>query len=479
MLRRMETQRQEFQIGVMVLVCIVSLTLMVVFFGKGSMINFGGEGNTTIVRFQRAPGVKPNTPVFKNGVQIGRVSRVELIENDRQVQVTITLDRGRRIYTDEECQIRQSFVMGDASLEFAKILNFTGKVEEVDHSIIPYLIGVDATDLLSGFGNIEGDLTRAIQNVADAADQMGTFVERLNSALGTPEEFQIQQERFQAIVNETRQTMFSVRQTTDGINRFVNDPEIQSNVRKVINDMPGMIDHSRMLIGESTLFVHEARRLAERGHGSLDSLTAGLEKMTRTLDVISNIANQVEGDVPEIVTAIKRSALRLESLFGELTMIVENFRNADGTVKRLIRDPEAYEKLLATLDNVEKITDEVEMMLRVDAKPIAHNVKILTDKAARDPSVFIRNLLRKEPPIKAMPFHFGGRMLLETPCSMTSPSLPRHTPTPPRSAHYPPPTHFDGRNASRMTETPIRVETIPQPNIGRIVNVDPRYRESF
>jgi len=470
----MDTQRQEFRIGIMVLACIVSLTLMTVFFGKGQPIGFGGEDSQVLVRFQRAPGIKRNVSVFKSGIEIGRVTRVELVNNDREVEVTISLDRNRKIYTDEECRVYQSFVMGDARLEFAKRSNFIGDVKEIDLAIP--LVGVDSTDLISGLSSIEGDVTRAIQGVADAATQLGGFIERLNDVLGTPEEFKERQENFTAIVAETRETMASVKQTTDGISRFVNDPGIQSNVRKVIGDLPDMLTHSRMLVGESTLFVRDARTLIEKGSISLDNLTAGLDKVTRTLEVVTKIADQVEGDVPEIVAAVKRSALRLESLFSELTLIVQNFREADGTVKRLIRDPEAYEKLLATLDNVEKITDEVDWMLRVDVKPIAHNVKILTDKAARDPAVFIRNLLRKEPPTKTLPCCFGGGMLF-------GPSFPSAT-------------IIDGEVVEIISEEPIPVARpqrvsvaqrnrttysvhheaiLPTPSEGRIVNVDPRY----
>ena len=487
----METQRQEFRIGIMVLACIVSLTLLTIFFGGRPVINLGGGKNAIRVRFQRAPGINPNSPVFKNGVQIGRVARVELVEQDRQVEITINLDKGYKIYTDEECRVKQHVIMADASLEFSKRLNFTGKVEEITSTSVPHLVGVDTTDLMSGFGSIEGDLTRAVQNVAEAADQMSTFIGQLNSAIGTSGEVSGQPSKFEAIVNEARQTMSSMRQATDGINRFVNDPEVQSNVRKMIGDLPEIIERSRILVGESTLFVQDARTLIEKGNLSLDTLNPSLDKVTRILDVITKIADQVEGDVPEIVSAVKHSALRLESLFSELTQIVENFRNADGTVKRLIRDPQAYEKLLATLDNVEKITEEVDWMLRVDAKPIAHNMKILTDKAARDPAVFIRNLLRKESPIKTMPCCFGSGRYVST-----SPS-------------YLPMTVIDGEVVEVLEEVPIPAQvnrvsklllpfSLPKWNIapkepmpilphcesampmsseGRIVNVDPRYSE--
>jgi len=472
----METQRQEFRIGIMVLACIASLTLMTVFFGKAPTMNFGDDSQV-LVRFQRLPGIKRNSPVFKNGVQIGRVTRVELVNNDREVEVTVSLDRRRKVYTDEEVRVQQRMIMGDASLEFVKRLDFTGKIEEIDPAIP--LVGVDSSDLMSGLNNIEGDLSRAIQNVAEAAGHLGTFVERLNSVIGTPDEFTAWQANVGAVVEETRQTMASVRQTTDGISRFVNDPDVQSNVRQVIGDLPDVIERSRVLVGESTLFVQDARTLIEKGSISLDNLTAGLEKVTRTLEVVTKIADQVEGDVPEIVAAVRRSAIRLESLFSELTLIVENFRHADGTVKRLIRDPEAYEKLLATLDNVEKITDEVDWMLRVDVKPIAHNVKILTDKAARDPAIFIRNLLRKEPPIKTMPCCFGGRTFsgpLYPPTTIIDGEIVEILSEVPVSVNRALP-RLNVAQQSRTT-SPIRYETVqPRPSEGRIVNVDPRYSD--
>ena len=471
----METRHQEFRIGIMVLACIASLILMTVFFGKRPTMNFG-EDNQVQVRFQRAPGVKRNTPVLKNGVQIGRVTRVELVNNDREVEITVSLDRQKKIYTDEECRVQQRLVMGDAYLEFVKRLNFAGEFKEIDRAIP--LVGVDSSDIMSGFTNIEGDLTRAIQNVSEAAEHLGTFIERIGSVVGTPEELKEWQSNFGAVVNETRQTMESVRRTTDGISHFVNDPEIQHNVRKMVSDLPDVIERSRALVGESTLFVHDARTLLEKGSTSLDNLTAGLENVTRTLDTITKIANQVEGDVPEIIAAVRRSAIRLETFFSELTLVVENFRQADGTVKRLIRDPEAYEKLMATLDNVEKITDEIDWMLRVDAKPIAHNVKILTDKAARDPAIFIRSLWRKEPPIKSLPYCFGSSMVM-------APSFPRmmviddevveivsEVPVPVERAQR--------RNVTQQSRTvnPVYREVVlPTPSAGRIVHIDPRYPE--
>ncbi|MDR0522215.1 MAG: MlaD family protein [Planctomycetaceae bacterium] len=502
----METRRQEFRIGVMVLAAVVSLVLMTMFFGRQPMLRISEE-NLVQVRFQRSPGIKRNSPVFKNGVQVGRVVKVELVDQDREVEVTLALDKRRKIYTNEECRIRQTVIMGDASLEFVKRTNYNGIVEEIDPAMP--LVGVGSSDIMGGFSNIEGDLTEAIKNVSAAADNLGGFIERVNSALGTPEEFKSRQDKFTAIVEETRQAMSSMRSMTDGVNKLVGDPQIQANVRKVMADLPDVIERSRTLVSESTSFVQETRGFIEKGNGSLDTLAGGLDKVLKTLENVTKITEQVEGDVPEIVAAVKKSAVKMESLFSELTMIVSNFRQSDGTVKRLMRDPALYEKLSATLDNVEKITDEVDWLLRCEVKPIAFNVKVLTDKAARDPAIFLRNLLKKEPPVKHLsPYWsscgtggtlFGGRCsegvyeeVIEVIEDTPVPALPAavrqpvHQPKPmpapilnfhaARRSAVPPAVQAAAGNLPRSAPAAYTVRAVEEiPEEGRIVNVDPRY----
>ncbi|MDR3196346.1 MAG: MlaD family protein [Planctomycetaceae bacterium] len=433
----MDTQQREFRIGIMVLAALAGLVVLMMFFGKQSIVNLGGE-YVVKIRFQRTPGISRNSPVFKNGVKIGRVSTVQLVDQDREVEVSIHIAKSRKLYTNEECHIRQTVIMGEASLEFVKKTNFTGKIEEIDPD--KPLVGGIPLDLMSGFSSIEGDLTKAIHSVSDAAVQFSSitvrvsdFLDRINSFFGTSEELKARQALFEDTFNEMRMTMKLMNQVADEGNKFISDPVIQKNVRKFITDIPDLADRSRTLIDGSNLFVNDARSLIERGNVSMDKIVRGLEKAERSLESVSKITDSIRDDVPEFVATLKKSAVKLDSLFSELTMIAEGFRNADGTIKKLMRDPEMYEKLLATLDNIEQITGEVDRMLRTDIKPITRNINILTDKAARDPAVFIRNLIRKQPPVKgSLPF-WGDGLGSDTLCdweSFDQETLPENIETP-------------------------------------------------
>ncbi|MDR3183086.1 MAG: MlaD family protein [Planctomycetaceae bacterium] len=466
----METNRYELRIGIMVLAAIVCLVLMTVFFGKQSIVNFGSD-YTIQVRFQRTPGIKRNSPVFKNGVQIGRVSKVELVDQDREVEITLLLDKKRRIYTNEECRIRQTVIMGDASLEFVKIMNFAGKVEEIDIAIP--LVGSGSGDIMNGITNIEGDLSLAIQNVSAAAENLGGFIERINAALGSTEEFQERRTRVETLFNETRATMASFRQVTDGVNQYVNDKPLKDNVTKIVNELPDVIERSRTLVGDSAQFVQDARKFVEKGSQSL-------EKLSGSVETFAKVSEQVGSDAPEIITSVKKTADRLSAFFDDLSVVLQTAQSSDGTIKRLMRDPALYEKLLATLDNAEKITEEADLLLRTEIRPITGNVRILTDKAARDPAVFIRNLLRKEPPVKNLPY-WGGETVYEEPLVRSRckiPFLNFRKPTLPTPVETVPIEEIllDGD----IIEDGVIIEESAVgaiPPEGRIVPADPRYSE--
>lgn len=407
----MENQHREFEIGLTVLVAVAALVFLIVGFGKGTSLHFGDEYSIR-VRFERTPGISRKSPVYKNGVQIGRVGKVELVDNDREVEITVMLPKSRKIYTDEECRVRQTVIMGDASLEFVRKSNFSGKVQIIDPDIP--LVGGAPSDLLSGFANMEGDLTKAINSVSDAAGHMSEFLGRANDFIGTTEELTDRKIMLDNIGQEMRLTMESTRKLTDNANLFINDLKLQDDIKTIIETMPDVLQKSQTLVVESNQFVKEARVMLERGGKSLDKIDAGMDKIdagidkaadaldkaSKALDNIIAMTDSLQGDVGEFMGSMKSSAKKLESLFDEVTTIIQAVQNADGTFKRIMRSPEMYEKLMDTLDNIQQITGQVDQMLKTDVKPIAHNVKIITDKVARDPSVFIRNLIRKQPRTK-------------------------------------------------------------------------------
>ncbi|MEJ1731091.1 MlaD family protein, partial [Escherichia coli] len=81
------------------------------------------------IEFPEAPGVTDASPVRKSGILIGRVVRVELLDEGGAL-VTAEIERGRRLFNDEVCRINRT-LLGDSTLEFVKRREFNEEKKEI------------------------------------------------------------------------------------------------------------------------------------------------------------------------------------------------------------------------------------------------------------------------------------------------------------------------------------------------------------
>jgi hypothetical protein len=67
----------------------------------------------------------------------------------------------------------------------------------------------------------------------------------------------------------------------------------------------------------------------------------------------------------------------VNELLGQLVTFTDNLNNRQGSIGKLMNDPELYDRLNRTLANAEDITFKL--------KPIMDDIRIFSDKIARDP----------------------------------------------------------------------------------------------
>jgi small-conductance mechanosensitive channel len=81
---------------------------------------------------------------------------------------------------------------------------------------------------------------------------------------------------------------------------------------------------------------------------------------------------------PELVEQVLNSFANLDATLQQITQFGDMVNNSDGSLRRLIEDDELYFQVKRTLGNIEQAT--------VRVRPILDDVRIFTDKVARDPS---------------------------------------------------------------------------------------------
>ena len=111
----------------------------------------------------------------------------------------------------------------------------------------------------------------------------------------------------------------------------------------------------------------------------------------------NNLANLEDFTAPlgergeEISQNLVESIRSVNELLANFAELSQALKNKDGTVGQLINNPELYDRLNRTMAEIETLVRRLE--------PIVNDVRVITDKVARDPAQFgVKGLLDRRPP---------------------------------------------------------------------------------
>ena len=348
----MDDRVLQFRVGLLVLATALIAFFLVVYFGQ---LPFFARGEYVIhVEFREAPGVAVDTPVRKNGILIGRVDRVKL-EDDR-VLVSLGINVSYRVRTNEVCRISTGNLFGDAVLEFVKIDDFSqepalistgafvqGEIAQDPLKVLMELQGVVV--------NLEDDVEKALRAVAAASGQVKTLAENLNTFIGTDGD------EFRKLVGKSAQAMDSIDQAATTFHQLLGDEELQGDWHRALRELP-----QTLLQASDTL--QGIQRLTEAATGNLQNM----EKLTGTLGERG----------PDIIGRLDENMQVMRIVLDEMSKLAQSVNQGQGTVGKLLNDPELYDRLNQSVANIQQITKQLQ--------PIVSDVRVFTDKIARDPS---------------------------------------------------------------------------------------------
>ena len=179
--------------------------ILILFFGAAPNI-FADRYEVTI-RFNAAPGVTTDTPVRKNGVPIGRVKNIKLL-NEGGVDLTLELDGKYKIRAGELPRVAKgSSITGDAVVEFipptlnsllarfdgtagspADGIHDTNEQALAEQAIKPgewYRGGIVAPDPLESLVDMQQSLASTLGAVKQAGDQVSALASDVRRVIGS------------------------------------------------------------------------------------------------------------------------------------------------------------------------------------------------------------------------------------------------------------------------------------------------------
>ena len=286
----MSNRRMEFFIGMMVIGIIAGVFVMTLLFHSDSGFFVGGNRGTRMsIKFNNGAGISQNSLVLKNGIKIGRVFSVVLIDDvdNSHVVVTFELEPEAKIYSNEVAKINRTF-LGDASIEIVDNPEFKRGVDPEPTLLGPgaRLNSLKTADLMGTVTNLEGDLGKALQNVNQASEGVAQFMRNVNDFLGDEDELNQKKVRLQNVFDELTNTLVNIRSLAGHMDEVVTDAELKKNIMETTEKIPSIVKRVDEIANKASTFMTNANEMSNDVRKTLSRAEMTFNLVDKNLDNI-------------------------------------------------------------------------------------------------------------------------------------------------------------------------------------------------
>ncbi|MEX0938247.1 MAG: MlaD family protein [Pirellulales bacterium] len=386
----------QFRVGVVVVATLLITAILILVSNRRLPIISPGR-YTIYVKLPQAPGVSTNTPVRKNGLTVGRVEDVQFTD-DGNVRLTLGIDEGVKIRRGDQLRVRAS-LLGDAVLDFVpggrvppagqppggasdgsqvrrsdqfvKPASLNLQVEDLppeDDVVEPgeTIEGVVVADPLEILANVEDNLIEAIDSVRDAGNSIDQLADRVNDLLEGNDE------QITRIITKTETALDNFNTAMSTFDEFLGDEELRANLRRSLEGLPELLTETR----ETVQGIQRTVRVAEENLENLQGFTGPLGESGQ-----------------QLVDKVESSVSHLDEILENVAALSTSVNNPEGSVRQFLDNPDLYQNLNQAAANIEQASRQL--------KPTLHNVRVFTDKIARDPGrIGVSGVLRRESGVK-------------------------------------------------------------------------------
>ena len=377
------------------MVCVgflIATVVLVMLFGGGKMPRVFSSDYEVYVLLKQAPMLSENSPVYKNGVSIGRVTRVRLVNDDREVEITTRINGNIKLYTNEDCNLSLN-LLGQSTL------NFTPKADQPLGEVLPansIIYGVTPIDIMRVADALQSDASKALRSVADVADEVKVSLKVVNGIIGSPEDLAQKQKQIEELIAQAAETMTLVNRVLGSVSELISDQDIKEGFKVSSKELPGVIAEGKKLM---IRFNEVSDTIAPL----LSRLEKTIGKVDTNLDNVSAFTEALGDNGPQIAEALAAAAQELKGGLAQLSEFTRSLSNPDGSIGQLLNDPEFFQSLKSTISNADRTIKNVER-LTVQAQPILQDVNVFSDKIAREPGLLgLKGVFDKSPPTKGIP----------------------------------------------------------------------------
>ncbi|WP_372719195.1 MlaD family protein [Novipirellula sp.] len=401
----MDDNKLRFGVGVLVVSSIgIGIILTFLF---GAFPNVLNQDYTLLVEFPSAEGVSPNTPVLRDGVRIGRVDEISLIPKGG-VLVTLAMDSSKPIDHHYIPTIgNSSLVTGDAAIEFVRATEqelekeLGGKMELVNTPFAheEYLdYGKKSKNPLNTLYSMEGQMLETMESIRKAGDSIALAGDNVNQlAVEVKNTVGGADQNMDRLAQEAVETLEEFQGAIRDVRKTVGNPLIQDGLERSMAQLPELLMNAQKTLDSTRETFESFRRVGDRfervgatAEETIATAQRSVASFDRTMMNVEKFTQPLGERSGELIEQVLRTLASADVALAELETLGRAVNNSDGSFKRFLEDDEIYWQVRRTIENIEQASARI--------RPIMDDVRIFSDKIARDPrELGVRGALSKRP----------------------------------------------------------------------------------
>ncbi|MFV0232363.1 MlaD family protein [Empedobacter falsenii] len=299
---------KEFKIGIITLATLVGFFMLFNFL-KGQ--NIFSSGRLFTVKFENVNGLAPSKPVSVNGLRVGQVKEIKIIDTAKPIyfEVVISVEKDIEFSKKTVAEIYEPGIMSGPEIRL--LLDYGPDIAKNGD----FLQGRIAGGMLDG-------LTK----------QLTPTQAKLDSVL------------------------LSFNQTLGSVNNVL-DPSTQQDIKTMLRNLNHTIDSFDKTATSLTATSNSANRLIETNektlNATLNNANATMASAKATVDQFGKTAEKL--NALELDQVIKN----FEKASNNLNILLEDMNNGKGSLGKLAKDETLANELEATIKNMNALVEDL------------------------------------------------------------------------------------------------------------------------
>jgi len=373
----MNRQAMQFAIGMVALLGLLGLATMIVWFGE--LQSVFRIRRTYYVTFTHAMGAEAKAPVRRAGMRIGEIQSVNYDEKHSLVVATINLEGDNVLREGDEPRLKTaSLLTGDVYIDVETRPDMRGRADRrpiPPGSVVEGRPPVDLGSTAESAQSIMPQANRTMEDLSKASQQWTTVGDRTQRILEQNEK------ELNILLQQSRESVERLNTTLQAFNDTL-DKRTQANIRMTMqnladasNDLTPLVESSRRTIGQIENTTKKLDDVANNLQTATKPYAERSETTSRNLDLTTrNLAQATE----------------------DLSVMLRRFDQSEGTLKRLMNDPQLYQNLDEAAVKLNRALGELE--------PTLKDLSVFADKVARHPGELgVQGVLTKDKGTKQIP----------------------------------------------------------------------------